>query len=583
MSFFFILSYILLPQVYCECGGKPCIFTGKIGGWVEYIDPGVAPYTIQSKTSIQVDATEVFVSISSYRDKLCPRTLYNAFIKAKNPSRVKIGVVQQNNEDVDIDCLEGYCELYQKNKNKLIEEGINLYDPKFPNSDCPFKENVIMRRIKDSDAKGPVFARALGSEMISEEAEFCMQIDSHMDFYPNWEVEMINMWKEINNEYGVLSTYVNDIGTYDAEVKGKGVNDRHEVPHLCMITWSGQGGMIRNWGTKCAVNLDKPKLTNGIWGAGLSFSKCHAERKTPYDPSLPYVFDGEEFSKAARLWTYGYDMYTPHRVYVFHDYHVSQTDANHFGWSRNQFSSAKEKEKQKNNNLRIGSDKDKDKDKDKDNGPVWRSGYANIPDSPVTAFTMSDAHNRLRNLLEIDQKNSGMKSSAAVPLSLSIQYHRFGLGDRRTLTQLIEFSGVNTREKSGGQEAKYCGNLQYVPFLEHPLGPDHIPSYDSNGRPLEEPDHGSIYYQHDGATSIRSIAQKEARAQTHTHAHGSIPSSSTGNSIQSVGESVMRNYQNYHKGSHWMSISMDILGVVLLIASLSYMFSIYKNKSTKTI
>ena len=33
--------------------------------------------------------------------------------------------------------------------------------------------------------------------------------------------------------------------------------------------------------------------TNMLWGAGLSFSKCHAERKAPYDPHTPFIFDGE--------------------------------------------------------------------------------------------------------------------------------------------------------------------------------------------------------------------------------------------------------------------------------------------------
>jgi hypothetical protein len=77
-------------------------------------------------------------------------------------------------------------------------------------------------------------------------------------------------------------------------------------------------------GTKCARMLKSPKLTNAIWGAGLSFSKCHAERKVPYDPHTPHIFDGEEFSRAARFFTHGYDIYTPHRVYVVHDYKKSQ-------------------------------------------------------------------------------------------------------------------------------------------------------------------------------------------------------------------------------------------------------------------
>ncbi len=31
--------------------------------------------------------------------------------------------------------------------------------------------------------------------------------------------------------------------------------------------------------------------------------QCHADRRTPYDPHLPSLFDGEEYSKYARLWT----------------------------------------------------------------------------------------------------------------------------------------------------------------------------------------------------------------------------------------------------------------------------------------
>ena len=65
-------------------------------------------------------------------------------------------------------------------------------------------------------------------------------------------------------------------------------------------------------------------MIEAIWGAGLSFSKCHAERKVKVDPHTPNIFDGEEFSKAMRYWTFGYDIYSPHRVFVLHDYNISQ-------------------------------------------------------------------------------------------------------------------------------------------------------------------------------------------------------------------------------------------------------------------
>jgi len=35
---------------------------------------------------------------------------------------------------------------------------------------------------------------------------------------------------------------------------------------------------------------------------------------------LPQIFDGEEFSRAIRLWTHGYDFYTPNTNLIYHDY-----------------------------------------------------------------------------------------------------------------------------------------------------------------------------------------------------------------------------------------------------------------------
>jgi Glycosyltransferase (GlcNAc) len=85
---------------------------------------------------------------------------------------------------------------------------------------------------------------------------------------------------------------------------------------LCEILWHTQ---IRNQQAKALRRMIAPKLTT-TWGAGYSFSKCHAMRAVPYDPYLPQVFDGEEFSMYARYFTHGYDVYTPSRSYIGHDY-----------------------------------------------------------------------------------------------------------------------------------------------------------------------------------------------------------------------------------------------------------------------
>ena len=90
-----------------------------------------------------------------------------------------------------------------------------------------------------------------------------MQIDSHMDFSDDFDVGLIDQFHQTENDYAVLSTYVTDI-----EFNNK---DPKNVPNLCMVTFTSS---IRNWGTKECVNLVKPKLTNAMWGAGLSFHRC---------------------------------------------------------------------------------------------------------------------------------------------------------------------------------------------------------------------------------------------------------------------------------------------------------------------
>jgi hypothetical protein len=55
------------------------------------------------------------------------------------------------------------------------------------------------------ESKGPSFARFLQHEMM-DDAEFCMQIDSHTYFVNNWDKEVLTMWGATKNEYAVIST-----------------------------------------------------------------------------------------------------------------------------------------------------------------------------------------------------------------------------------------------------------------------------------------------------------------------------------------------------------------------------------------
>ena len=420
-----------------SCKGKePCVFVGKNDGqWVPlYENPyaeSVSPYPPQSE-SWKEPTTTLMISISSFRDKLCPRTLYNIYTRSEYPQRIIVGVVQQN-ERTDVDCFEGYCEMM------LQKKGI-------PVTECPYKDQIRMTRVEASMAQGPVWARSQGSSMIKNE-EFCMQIDAHMDFLENFDTLMMEAWAKADNEYAILSSYVNDMNTMELHGPGKkGINDAFEVPHLCMVLFHGAGGMPRNWGTKCARHLTRPKMTNAVWGAGLSFSKCHAEKKVPYDIHLPKIFDGEEFSRAARFWTYGYDIYTPHRAYIFHDYKTSQSDPTH---------------------------------------SAWMSSRGKVIDGESGVSLQRRSWARLTALL-------GMPGDTGDIDVEKLRRSKYGLGDRRSLEQLIEFSGIDLKNKKS--LGNRCGAVHFVPFREHPKGPAYIPQFDENENPLDEADEGSIYF-----------------------------------------------------------------------------------------
>ncbi len=66
-------------------------------------------------------------------------------------------------------------------------------------------------------------------------------------------------------------------------------------------------------------NIQKPILSTLI-NSGFTFSKCHYIKNVPYDPDIYKLFDGEDIYHYVRLWTRGYDVYTPNKVVVVHDY-----------------------------------------------------------------------------------------------------------------------------------------------------------------------------------------------------------------------------------------------------------------------
>ena len=62
---------------------------------------------------------------------------------------------------------------------------------------------------------------------------------------------------------------------------------------------------------------EKP-LPNAFIAGGFLFGPGEIVERVPYDPSL--YFYGEEISMSVRLWTYGFNIYSPNQLLLFHLY-----------------------------------------------------------------------------------------------------------------------------------------------------------------------------------------------------------------------------------------------------------------------
>lgn len=235
--------------------------------------------------------------------------------------------------------------------------------------------------------------------------------------------------------------------------------DPKVVPNLCMVIFTSS---IRNWGTKECTSLTKPKLTT-MWGAGLSFhrvrilwmplllkfscievrrkltksvfsQKCHAELNVPVDPFTDQVFDGEEGSRAIRFFTHGYDIYTPDKVLVTHDYKTHQSNPVVHSWG--------------GGSRRTTNITEEDW--------IWMREISQERPKVKTVGTP-----RVNMLLGI-----GKFSNNQLAEIKSIRSSRYGLGTKRTLQQAEQFTGLNLQEKKMLENK--CGNIKWVPYDPSP-------------------------------------------------------------------------------------------------------------------
>jgi hypothetical protein len=229
----------------------------------------------------------IFVSIASYRDKLCSDTIKSLYENAKYPKNIYLGICQQNKIDDD-DCLKGLDIDYSR---------------------------IKILRISHTEAKGPTYARYLCSNL-SDDEEYFLQIESHTKFVKNWDIKCILSIKNLKkiSDKPVLSHYPRNFNDYI----NYNNNNKYKVSYIKHFYYN-KHNIIKYDGARIIDTKNSFIKTPFVTGCML-FLESTFLKEIPFDPNLEYLFTGEEILHSLRFYTFGYDIYIPNQNILFHYY-----------------------------------------------------------------------------------------------------------------------------------------------------------------------------------------------------------------------------------------------------------------------
>ena len=220
---------------------------------------------------------KIFVNIASYRDPECCNTINNLIKNCSNIKNLRIVVCEQNEID-DISAITN-------NEN--------------------FSDIIEIIKLKASDAKGPTYARFLIQQCYNNE-EFYLQIDSHTLFENNWDLKLIDSLNKLENK-SCITQYLPEYNLKSNTIKSYSIRNGLYVNEISPID-----GFTRITSDFVKNNNDNNLFFDAKgWSGCFSFSRGDICIDAPIDPLTPELFFGEEMDIFLRLYTRGWNFYSP--------------------------------------------------------------------------------------------------------------------------------------------------------------------------------------------------------------------------------------------------------------------------------
>ncbi|KAG9415910.1 hypothetical protein AC1031_000296 [Aphanomyces cochlioides] len=340
-----------------------------------------------------VNATEsrrTIVLIANYRDSIrCAETLNSLFTRADHPELLDISLVDQIYEHLnETRCFDLYC--------KNVGEAA-----------CRRGQLRYNETIHADNATGPTLARYCTEKGINLTTDaFALAIDSHLVFVPHWDTELKAQWDSIGNPNAVMTGYPRSTKYMPSEDWSQ-LKLRNTTQLMCtaFIETKDADAMIQYGGTTPVAKPLTPQLMSQFAG-GFNFGSAKQALEVRNDPYTPYLFHGEEYSKAARLFTHGYDMYAPSQDIAFHWF-----EKRNVIWEKN-----------------------------------WSARYV----------IQQRSKRRIRRVLGLPTTSDDYDAT---------DIHLFSLGTKRTFKQFQNFSGIDPLAAYAGTKGNQFNNCRLLEFV----------------------------------------------------------------------------------------------------------------------
>lgn len=232
----------------------------------------------------------IFIALTSFLDNDLRNTIESCITQAKNPERVKIGVILQydNNEKTNERCIDDLIDKY----------------------------NISIKKYPYKESKGGCWARNVVSELYSGE-DYTLQIDSHIRMAKNWDEDLIKEHVRLDKKciISYLSPGFNHNESTGLDYYFHNIENRDilNIPTITEITdeyWP----KFQGYTNEKSTNFQNREVS--ILYCGFIFGKGNWILDIKNDPE--HYYTGEEFMLSLRAYTKGYNIYQPTQAYSWH-------------------------------------------------------------------------------------------------------------------------------------------------------------------------------------------------------------------------------------------------------------------------